>query len=323
MLVLRDLLDYLDAEPAAHHQVWREWTIAPVSGGANNLLYRATSAEADLAVKFTMRDDRDRAGREYAALSALRQAGLQLAPQAIWLDQQRYHQPVVVQTWLDGEVLAAPPQMDADWMALLQHYCVIHSLTPARTATALAEAVLNVPSGAAGKALVWQHAERLPPSARPQSLQVLLTRFEAWNPPTWPAPPRTLCRVDPNWRNFLRRAGGWASVDWENSGWGDPAFELADLMTHPGYEEVAPARWDWLIDTYAERIGDRTAALRARTYATIMLVWWVVRLARYLYEVPRGLDPRLVQRPPDWRGEIERKYARYAARADAHFAALR
>ncbi len=66
-------------------------------------------------------------------------------------------------------------------------------------------------------------------------------------------------------------------------------------MTHPGYTEVASARWDWLIDAYAEQMGDPTAAFRVHTYNTMMLVWWVVRLARYLYEVPRNLDQRLVQ----------------------------
>jgi thiamine kinase-like enzyme len=320
--MLRDLLDYLDAEPATQPHEWHEWTIAPIAGGANNLLYRANGAEGDFAVKFTVRDDRDRAGREYAALSVLHQAGLRIAPQAIWLDQQRYRQPVIVQTWLDGDVLTAAPQTDADWDALVQHYCAIHSLTPARTSALLPEAVLNVASGAAGKAMVQRHAQRLPRAAWPQSLQALLTRFEGWNPPAWPEPPRTLCRVDPNWLNLLRRAGGWASVDWENSGWGDPAFELADLIIHPAYEDVAPARWDWIIDAYVEQTGDRTAALRARTYQTIMLAWWVVRLARYLYEVPRGLDQRLVQPSADWQADIGRKYARYAALAEEHFAAL-
>ncbi len=114
-----------------------------------------------------------------------------------------------------------------------------------------------------------------------------------------------------------------ASVDWEYSGWGDPAFELADMMTHPGYTEVVPVRWDWLIDAYTERMGDRTAALRVRTYSTIMLVWWVVRLARYLYEVPRGLDQRLVQPSAGWQTTTERNYAHYLALAEAQLAALR
>lgn len=80
------LLDYLDTASPQAPQRWREWSISPISGGANNLLYRATDASADYAVKFTVRDDRNRAMREYAALTALQQAGLQLAPHAILVD---------------------------------------------------------------------------------------------------------------------------------------------------------------------------------------------------------------------------------------------
>jgi hypothetical protein len=199
------LLGYLDATPPQAAQTWREWTIVPISGGANNLLYRATSASGDYAVKFTVRDQRQRARREYAALSALHRAGLPIAPQAVWLDQDRYRQPVVVQTWLEGAALGAAPTTDADWAALLQHYCAIHSLTPAQTTVEIADAVINVASGAAGRALVRQHVAKLPPAARPASLQILLAWFEAWAAPTWPAPPRALCRVDANWRNFIRR----------------------------------------------------------------------------------------------------------------------
>jgi thiamine kinase-like enzyme len=321
--MFRELLDHLDAEPGVLARTWREWRITPIAGGMNNLICRASGAEGDFAVKWTVRDERDRAGREYAALQALHKAGLSIAPQAVWLDRECYRQPVIVQTWLDGEVLTGPPQTDAEWDALLRHYCMTHTITPSRSAVALPEAVLNAASGAAGKLLVQQQLDRLPGSARPPSLQVLITEFDRWSPPAWPTPPRALCHVDPNWRNFLRHGDGLAAVDWENSGWGDPAFELADMMAHPGYIEVAPARWDWLIAAYAEQNGDRTATLRIRTYYTVMLIWWVVRLARYLYEVPRDLDQRLVKPSPDWQATTERNYARYAALAEQHLATLR
>lgn len=321
------LLRYLDQAPLPGPQRWQDWQVAPVTGGANNLLYHATLGHSPTdsvgyAVKFTVRDERRRAWREFAALSALRQAGVEVAPQPIWLDEYSYRQPVVVQSWLDGAVLDAPPESDTDWTALLHHYCAIHSLTPARTTIALGEAVLNASSGTAGKALVQQHVERLPPEARPDSLQRALSWFEQWSPPAWPPPPQALCRVDANWRNFIRRPKAWVSVDWENSGWGDPACELADLMTHPAYEGVPAARWTWLAGAYAEQRGDPLAVLRIQTYYTILLVWWVVRWARYLYEVPRGLDPRLVSRPPDWRTATEQKYTQHMARVEAHIATL-
>ena len=167
-------------------------------------------------------------------------------------------------------------------------------------------------------------------------MMALLARFETWNPPEWVPAPISLCHVDPNWRNFIRRpshepgathfkcvAPCIASVDWENSGWGDPAFEIADLMTHPAYESVPAARWEWVIGQYADQRArtaqDMTAAIRIRTYFAVMLMWWVIRWARYLYEVPRGLDERLVARPENWLEETEQKAARFIMRASHGF----
>jgi aminoglycoside phosphotransferase (APT) family kinase protein len=312
-----ELLQHLDTTRPVMPETWRGWRITPVTGGANNLLHRATGEDGDYAVKFTVRDDRDRAGREYAALSALRQAGLSVAPEPIWLERERYRQPVVVQSWLDGETLAGPPQSDAEWAAFLDHYDAVHSVTPQRSTLELASGYVNVSSGEAGQTLVREHAGKLPLDTRPAPLQELLARFDAWSPPKWPAPAQTLVRVDGNWRNFLRCVDGLASVDWEYSGWGDPAFELAELALHPAYAGVPRARWDQLTLDYARRSGDPTAALRIQTYTAIMLVWWVVRWARFLYETPRGLDARLVSRSADWLIEVERQYERYLALAQA------
>jgi hypothetical protein len=317
------LLRQLAARPPTGATRWEGWEITPVGGGANNLLYRVVGSSGAFAVKFAIRDDRDRAGREAAAMQAVHDAGLTLAPQLVLLDRDTYSQPVVVQTWLDGAVLAAPPATDADWLALVAHYAAIHTITAARTGQALRAAVLNAASGAGGKALVQDHARRLPPAARPPSLDALIGEFNAWEPPRWPAPPAVLCRVDANHRNFVARPRGWASVDWENSGWGDGAFELADLITHPAYQSVPAERWAWVVEQYATLRGDAGAARRIEAYTTVMRVWWAVRLARYLYEVPRGLDERLVSRQANWHEETTERYERYLQQAQLALAAGR
>jgi hypothetical protein len=46
-----------------------------------------------------------------------------------------------------------------------------------------------------------------------------------------------------------------------------------------------------------------------------MLVWWVARLSRALYEIPRGQDERLVPRDPNWQQQGEQKLAAYIQRA--------
>lgn len=278
------------------------------------MLYRASSDHADLAIKFTIRDERDRAGREYAALQALRQADLHLAPQSLLLDRERYPQPVVVQTWLAGTVLDAPPDSDEDWESLLEHLGAVHIVKP-ESVTPLLPVVLTMRSASEGRARIQENIDRLPPDQRPVSLLKLLIRLDRATFPTWPATRPRLCRGDCNCRNFLRRPGGWASVDWEYSGWGDPAFEVADLLCAPSFLKVTPDRREWAIRQYSMRSADPTIALRIQTYYGLMLVWWVARLARSRYEIPLGRDQRLAARSPNWQAENAMTYERYLQRA--------
>jgi len=141
---------------------------------------------------------------------------------------------------------------------------------------------------------VQQQLAALPTGTGPAGLEGLLQRFEAAQWPQWPTTPVCLCRLDHNITNYLQRPGQWALVDWEYSGWGDPAFDVANMMTRVAYLEVPAWRWDWVLDAYCDLVDDATASLRIQAYCKILTVWWVARLARYLYEIPRGLDRRLV-----------------------------
>lgn len=311
------LLHHLDAEIDNEVHTWKDWVIQPIAGGANNRLFRVKSAADDLVVKFTIRDERDRAGREFAALLALQQTSYAVTPEAVWLDRHSFNQPVIVQTWLEGEALNSPPKNLQEWQALADHYLAIHQLTPEKTAVKILPAVLNAASGTDGKGLVRRHLERIPAQFRPTGLVSLVKRFEAWAPPQWAPPRLALCRVDANWRNFIRIRNAWGSVDWENSGWGDPAFEIADLITHPAYIDAENPPWEWVISHYCDRIEDEGARLRIQTYIIILLVWWVVRWQRYLYEVPRGLDARLVDRPETWMETVDQNYRHYLNLAES------
>ncbi|HEV2124278.1 MAG TPA: hypothetical protein VGW38_16090, partial [Chloroflexota bacterium] len=91
---LLSLLEYFAPRVLDGEDHWDHWRITPMNGGANNLVYRARShayedgrgkGSADLAVKFTIRDNRDRAGREYGALQVLQAAGLTIAPRPVFL----------------------------------------------------------------------------------------------------------------------------------------------------------------------------------------------------------------------------------------------
>lgn len=237
-LSLHPLLDFLATQGPVDAVQWHQWRLTRLVGGANNLLYRASSDQGQFAVKFTLRDARDRAGREYHALVALQRAGLDLAPQPVLLERERYPQPVVVTTWLAGQSADIPPADDAEWDGLIRHLVTVHALTPAETTVALPPVVLTMASAQDGLVRLDDQLRRLPEEARPAALRALADRAAHAPFPAWPQPPVALCRGDPNISNFLRRPGTWASVDWEYSGWGDPAFEIADLATHPKYDAV-------------------------------------------------------------------------------------
>ena len=308
---LTDLLAHLDRTGSAAPG----WHVRQVTGGANGLVYYARDGDTEVAVKFCLNDVRDRAGREYNTLTVLQDTGADLAPRPLLLDRHNYRQPVVVQSWLTGEVSAEPPDNDETWTRLLEHYAALARVRPEHTRISLEPTVLNASSFEAAKALVRGQLQQLRDHAYSGELREVVDALLAKTVPAWQSPPVALCRGDGNITNFVRLPGGWRSLDWEYGGWGDPAFEMADLITHPAYLAVPAERWPWVVATYAELTRDASAPERIRAYVLVLAVWWAVRTARYLHEVPRGLDPRLVAFPADFLAETERKHRGYVTLA--------
>jgi aminoglycoside phosphotransferase (APT) family kinase protein len=312
--VLRRLLDRLDGAPRLEDGRWEGWEVRRIDGGRNSLLYRAVAPGHDLAIKFAMDDWRDRVGREYNSLAALRRAGLDVAPEPVLLDRTRYSTPLVVQTWLAGDK-ATVPDGDDGWAGLAQHLAHVHRVTPRTTGVQLPTCTVYARTAEEARERVWDQLAFIPDPARPAGLCALFHRLETAEFPDWPPSPVTLCRLDNNLDNYIRRPGTWASVDWEYSGWGDPAFDVANLVTHVSWIDVPQKRWGSFVDRYCALVDDDTAPVRIRAYCQILVVWWAARLARYLYEIPNGKDRRLVDWPAGWQADIEAKYAHYVALA--------
>jgi thiamine kinase-like enzyme len=173
----------------------------------------------------------------------LRQTDLPIAPKPLFLDRDTYAQPVVVQSWLEGKVIASSPATLAEWHKLLEHLSLIHTVTPDRVDLKLQKSRIHAASAEDGRRIVKQQLAHIPPSARDPLLQAILARFEQIQFPEWPEPTTTLCRLDNNTANYVRRSGLWASVDWEYSGWGDPAFDVANLLTHVACLDSPSSQW--------------------------------------------------------------------------------
>ncbi len=314
-MTLYPLLDYLSTRPPDMH--WQGWEIRRVSGGHNNLLYHARGPGGNLAVKWTRRDDRDRAGRECAALQLLRRRAMHLAPEALLVDRERYDLPVVVQTWLDGIAGSAPPESDGQWHALLEHYVAIHTIHQAPSEHDIRPAFVNFASADDGLRRARSSAERVPAEAWTAALTRHRERMETYSWPVWHTPRLAFCRADPNVTNFVRSSPGLYSVDWENSGWGDPAFEIGDMLAHPAYLDVTDRRRAWVMRRYAEIAGADQIAVRSWVYFCLMCCDWAFFFARKAHEHAADVarKARLVDRPAEWYHGLPRQRDRYMALA--------
>ena len=203
--LLRPLLDYLSRAERRADGKWNIWHIANIDGGRNNQLYRASCALGEIAVKFTIRDARDRAGREFGALTALRQAGLKIAPAPLLLDRERYPLPVVVQTWLEGEVMGDVPTSDEGWELLLRHLVAMHGVTPDTVDVDLPTATINAYNVPEGRQLIREYVAAIPCEEQPVDLRELLERFQTTSLPQWDEKRVALIRLDCNTLNFVRR----------------------------------------------------------------------------------------------------------------------
>jgi aminoglycoside phosphotransferase (APT) family kinase protein len=314
---INPLLDYLsNANPQDEH-VWREWQIKPVGGFHTHPVYHVTNGENGLAVKFAVRGPRDGARREYNALLALQLAGLNIAPKPLLFDHDRLALPVVVMTWVEGEVSDEPPRSEADWLLLARHLSTISRITPQNSGVALQAAVVSLMSASDAVERFNKQVSALPSEAVPSELMQLARRIEALPLPDWPQPRLSLIRGDPNPLNFVRHSDAWLSVDWEDSGWGDPAADMGDLMAHPAYLSVPQSQWDWLGVEYGQMLGDVNASARIRTHRMLSVAWWAASLATRLHHLQTCPDnTQYIGQPPNWGIYLRGRFEQYVALAD-------
>ena len=83
-------------------------------------------------------------------------------------------------------------------------------------------------------------------------------------------------RGDPNLTNYLWSDGGVVLVDWENSGYNDPAIELADFAEHASTRALSDDFWSALADATGLTKADRVRVPNARR---LIACFWLVLIA--------------------------------------------
>lgn len=110
--------------------------------------------------------------------------------------------------------------------------------------------------------------------------------------------PLRLCRVDPGLANALWCDDGrlrW--VDWEYSGWGDPALELADVRWHASLDGLGAAEHAWSRDNYRRPVGDLGFEERLAVWDRLISTRWACLMLRWLRSAHEGPDRERLTQP--------------------------
>lgn len=259
-----------------------DWHIQLAARGMNGLVFHATHADGrDYAVKVTRRDPRQRAIREFTALTTLHRTGI--APRPIACHPEIPDLPdssITVTEWLDAMPFDPPDTLTGH--RRIQHtLTVAHHIAPDATPTAIMPAALYVQHPVDLLEDLERRYAALPHDY--PHLRTLINRAEHFSPSHWDTPPRLgliQCEAWP--ANALDTGEHLYLVDWENSGWGDPAFEIADMAAKPRFgSDLTEAEFQTLACDHAERLHDPTLPDRAMHYRRLMVIWWAIRLTTY------------------------------------------
>ncbi|NDJ54879.1 MAG: aminoglycoside phosphotransferase family protein [Chloroflexi bacterium] len=263
------------------------WMIERVALSANGLIYRAASSSETLGIKISRRDDRDRAGREYATMTALRAAGETISARPVQLVRNHPTLPgdALIYEWIPGEALTQAPSADeADlWEAILYALSITERFSPGDTSHLIRPAVMNVFDASDLLRVTRERFKSIfsqPEGIPLDDIEDMLTRVERAAPLQWgqPAPPH-LIHCDSNPENMILHKGVVYLIDWENAGWADAAFDIGDLCAHPAYLDLPEDHLKWIKESMGAALKDSTYLQRATVYQRMMWAWWTVRLA--------------------------------------------
>ncbi len=331
----RGWLSAIAAAYAAGSDTWTEdsVTVRRVAGGFNNALYRVETDGHQYACKLCVVDERRRATREFGALSLLHAAGLEIAPQPLWLDESCTiaPYPAVAYRWLAGEPLGSSlsaPQL----AALLDSLQRLHTVQPGDFESSdIPDAVFHwfdfVPylaelrdffdeygpwlagTDSDGRGLYGRLAQLVD-----SCTNAILT--SEVNPGRESVSLR-LCRVDPNLANTVWGGDGrlrW--VDWEYSGWGDPALELAELRWHAALVGLSEQQHIWLREGYPRPAGDDAFEERLAVWDRLLATRWPFLILRWLWSEYHGPDRERLTRPAADPAQLRARLVHFIERAE-------
>ncbi|HLA41796.1 MAG TPA: aminoglycoside phosphotransferase family protein [Aggregatilineales bacterium] len=278
MIQISDLTPIFDTLPEAdqnHAVETGAWTFTPIHHGKNRL-FRGDSAHAENPVALKIYADRRNAEREFAVLHALRDSGINLAPEALALKDN-----AVIMTWIEGDSMQPPAPDDSEnWhrmMAAVGASGELHFVDYTAQVPMQGHAFQN-PRDVLDAIEQLQTQINAKDSAH-ERLAELLERMREQVAPDWiESPPIGLCRNRFDLHDLIWNGHHLLAVDWEHADWGDMAAEIGLWSSQPAFESIAAGHWVWFRWEFARLTKDQNLIPRATTYARLAQVWWAARL---------------------------------------------
>lgn len=281
-------------------------SIQRIYGGGNNALYKIECKSETLACKLCVDDGRDRATREFGALKTIQAAGYDIAPAPILLDESQsiVQYPAVLYRWADGQILQ-PPIKQRQLETFLDSYHKLHSIQPSGFTAFQLDAWFHWFNFNAYRKEIAELFEMYTPwlatnisdgSNLRDRLGNIIDKLSLVIADTKVDPrknhiPLRLVRVDPNTANVIFGSKGnicW--VDWEYSGWGDPALDIAELRWHAALQPLGEKALKWLRTNYKPPFNDPNFRERLRIWDHILVSRWSYLILRVLWSNHNGPD---------------------------------
>ena len=285
MTHLLDALEFGTQQSNSDQFSYQNWDFTQIFGGMNGITYRAENKSSGevLAVKIRKRDARKRALREFSALEVAQALSYPIAPKPISLHTDTPHLSgdVIISSWVDGVVLGDLSQTSISvWQKILDTLTTMHTITP-QHAPLLKDATLAIQSPDDVIAEIDRRFAKLPDGQlgviTKADIGTIFNNVKASRDKTIHHTDNLrfiLCDTNPS--NMIHTADGIVIVDWENSGWGDPTFDIADLLARPECDKLTDQTRQFILSYYAETMQSQASITRILEYEKLMLVFWLI-----------------------------------------------
>lgn len=260
--------------------------LRPARTYQSNRLYDAHVGDRHFIVKeFLKPDEFDEAPiREFEGLRLV--APLDVAPQpVVWRPHTADTRPLVVYEYMPGEMWDRRRPAETELSQLAALWLLINSVSTDRPwisrgyETSLAAQMASF-ARMYERYGEWAAAFFAPGAQTAAMCLSALQEHAAFvNQLAGEVPPLCFCRRDARFANIIARPDGRLGlVDWEDCGLGDPAADLADIMTAPNQEDLlAWDDWQPFLQPYLEGHAARDPRLewRMQLYLALFPLAWL------------------------------------------------